>query len=47
MHLRKSILAIIIITSLVIGFAGGFGGAYYKLERLTIINTVQRKKQKK
>ncbi|MCL0028338.1 hypothetical protein M1M88_01310 [Peptococcaceae bacterium] len=46
MHLRKSILAIIIITSLVIGFAGGFGGAYYKLEGLTI-NTVQRKKQKK
>ena len=30
MYLRKSILAVIIIISLIVGIAGGFGGAYYK-----------------
>lgn len=30
MNLKKSVLVIIVIASLLVGFAGGFGGGYYK-----------------
>ncbi|SHJ16078.1 hypothetical protein [Desulfofundulus thermosubterraneus] len=30
LYLRRSVLAVIVIASLLVGFAGGFGGGYYK-----------------